>query len=51
MSEASTAVCSPSTWIGVPQQFVALFSKVDAVDRLVEEMFMAEFGAEMPRGG
>jgi len=32
-----------------PQQFVALFG--DAEDRQVEEIFTAEFGAKMPRGG
>jgi len=32
-----------------PQQFVALFGTPE--DRQVKEMFMAEFGAKMPRGG
>jgi len=32
-----------------PQQFVALFGK--PADPQVEEMFAAEFGAKMPRGG
>ena len=32
-----------------PQQFVALFGT--PADRQVEEMFTAEFGAKMPRGG
>jgi len=42
----------PPTWIGgyILQQFVVLFSTGDAADLVVERMFTAKFGAEMPRG-
>jgi len=33
-----------------PHQFLAIFGAIDSVDRQVERVFTAEFGAEMPRG-
>jgi len=36
-------------WGYTPQQFVGLFKT--PADRQVEEIFTADFGAKMPRGG